>query len=305
MAALSLQVTAKDFRGPHPVIVVPLREEIAGKTRTALILLLSASVALLLIACVNLTNLLLSRGAARGREVAVRAALGAGRGRLMVQFLAESLVLAALGTLAGLALALPAMRFLERLVPEAMGAQRLTLDWRVLAFAAAVAVATTVTFGLAPALRGSRLAPQEGLRDGGRGTAGARSHWFQHSLIVVETALAVVLLTCGGLLLQTFQHLRNTDLGMNSERLLTFETPLFRYKDFDRRVAFLNAEAGEGAGDSRRHQRRIDQHHPVHQLRQRDVLSAGGPVAGQLCRPGRAHSQRQPRLLRDGRRGTA
>ena len=242
MAALSLQVTAKDFRGPHSVIVTPLREEIAGKTQTALILLLCASVALLLIACVNLANLLLSRSAARGREVAVRTALGAGRGRLVAQFLTESLVLAAFGTLAGLALALPAMRFLERLVPEAMGAARLTLDWRVLAFSAAVAIAAALTFGLAPALRGSRLAPQEGLRDGGRGTAGARSHWFRHSLIIVETALAVVLLTCGGLLLQTFQHLRNTDLGIRSERLLTFETPLFRYKDFDRRVAFVNAE---------------------------------------------------------------
>jgi len=242
MAALSLQVTAKDFRGPHSVIVTSLREEIAGKTQTALILLLCASVALLLIACVNLANLLLSRSAARGREVAVRTALGAGRGRLVAQFLTESLVLAAFGTLAGLALALPAMRFLERLVPEAMGAARLTLDWRVLAFSAAVAIAAALTFGLAPALRGSRLAPQEGLRDGGRGTAGARSHWFRHSLIIVETALAVVLLTCGGLLLQTFQRLRNTDLGIRSERLLTFETPLFRYKDFDRRVAFVNAE---------------------------------------------------------------
>jgi predicted permease len=242
MAALSLQVTAKDFRGPHAVIVTPLREEIAGKTQTALILLLCASVALLLIACVNLANLLLSRSAARGREVAVRTALGAGRGRLVAQFLTESLVLAAFGTLAGLALALPAMRFLERLVPEAMGAARLRLDWRVLAFSAAVAIAAALIFGLAPALRGSRLAPQEGLRDGGRGTAGARSHWFRHSLIIVETALAVVLLTCGGLLLQTFQRLRNTDLGIRSERLLTFETPLFRYKDFDRRVAFVNAE---------------------------------------------------------------
>src|SRR5437773_5977047 len=242
MAALSLQVTAKDFRGPHSVIVTPLREEIAGKTQTALILLLTASVALLLIACVNLTNLLLSRGTARGREIAVRAALGAGRGRLVSQFLTESLMLAACGTVAGLALALPAMRFLERLVPEAMGAARLTIDWRVLAFSAAVAIAAALTFGLAPALRGSRVAPQERLRDGGRGTAGARSHWFRHSLIIVETALAVMLLTCGGLLLQTFQHLRNTDLGISRERLLTFETPLFRYKDFDRRVAFVNAE---------------------------------------------------------------
>jgi len=241
MTSLSLQVTAKDFRGPHSVIVTPLREEIAAKTQTALILLLGASVALLLIACVNLTNLLLSRGAARGREVAVRLALGAGRGRIVGQFLTESLVLAALGTLTGLALAVPAMRFLERLVPEAMGAGRVTLDWRVLAFSTAVAIAAAVTFGLAPALRGSRVAPQEGLR-GGRGTAGARSHAFQHSLIVVETALAVALLVCGGLLLQTFRHLRSTDLGFTRERLLTFETPLFRYKDFDRRIAFVNAE---------------------------------------------------------------
>src|SRR5262245_27114750 len=81
------------------------------------------------------------------------------------------------------------------------------------------------------------------MRHGGRGSTGARSHWFQHALIVVETALAVVLLTCGGLLLQTFQHLRHTDIGMRSDRLLTFETPVFRYaRDFDTRVAFINAE---------------------------------------------------------------
>jgi putative ABC transport system permease protein len=242
MDALSLQVTAKDFRGPHSVIVTPLREEIAGRTETALMLLLGAAAALLLIACVNLTNLLLSRSAARGREVAVRAALGAERSRLVWQFLTESLVLAALGTLAGLALAVPAMRFLERLVPEAMGDTRLTLDWRVLGFSSAAAIATAVIFGLAPAVRGSRFTPHQGLREGGRGTAGGRSHWLQHSLIVVETALAVALLTCGGLLLQTFQHLRSTDLGFNRERLLTFETPLFRYTDFERRVAFINAE---------------------------------------------------------------
>ena len=123
-----------------------------------------------------------------------------------------------------------------------MGPVRLTLDWRVLAFSAAAAIAAALTFGLAPALRGSRLAPQDGLREGGRGTAGARSYWFQHSLIVIETALAVALLTSGGLLLETLQHLRNTDLGIRREKLLTFETPLFRYQDFDRRVAFVNAE---------------------------------------------------------------
>src|SRR6266404_6170349 len=218
MAALSLQLTAKAFPRPHRTIVTSLREDITGKTQTALVVLLAASAALLLIACVNLANLLMSRGLARSREVAVRVALGAGRGRLVAQFLTESLVLAGLGALAGLAIAVPAMQFLTRLVPETMGPVRLTLDRRVLAFSAAISIAAAFTFGLAPALGGSRVAPQVGLRDGGRGAAGPRSHWFQHSLIVVETSLAVVLLTCGGLLLQTFQHLRNTDLGIRSQK---------------------------------------------------------------------------------------
>jgi len=110
MAALSLRVTAH-LATPRAATVVPLREDLAGKTRTALIVLLCGSAAILLIACVNLANLLLSRGAARRREVAVRAALGAGRGRLITQFRTESLVLAGLGALAGLALAIPALRY--------------------------------------------------------------------------------------------------------------------------------------------------------------------------------------------------
>jgi len=247
MAALSLQVTAKDYPHPHRTIVTWLREDLTGKTQTALVVLLAASAALLLIACVNLANLLMSRGLARNREVAVRVALGAGRGRLAAQFLTESLVLSGLGALAGLALALPAMRFLTSLVPETMGPVRLTLDWRVLAFSAAAAAAAALAFGVAPALRGSRTGPQGGLREGGRGaltgrgTGGARSYWFQHSLIVVETALAVALLTSGGLLLETFRHLRSTDLGVRREKLLTFETPLFRYPQFERRDAFVSA----------------------------------------------------------------
>jgi putative ABC transport system permease protein len=241
MAALSLQITAKAFPRPHRTIMTSLREDMAGKTQTALVVLLAASAALLLIACVNLANLLMSRGLARSREVAVRVALGAGRGRLAAQFLTESLVLAGFGALAGLALAVPAMRFLARLVPETMGPVRLTLDWRVLAFSAASAIAAALAFGVAPALRGSRNRPQHGLREGGRGAAGARSYWFQHSLIVIETALAVALLTSGGLLLETFRHLRNTELGVRREKLLTFETPLFRYKEFTRRDAFLTS----------------------------------------------------------------
>ena len=242
MAALSLRISAQNVPVPRSAAVMPLREELAGKTYTSLIVLLAATGAILLIACVNLANLLMSRGTMRRREVAVRAAIGAGRGRLIAQFLIESLVLASLGALAGLVIAVPVMRFLETLVPETMAAVQLTLDWRMLAFCAAIAVAAALTFGLAPAMSGSRVALHEGLRDGGRGSSGARSHRFQHSLIVLETALAVILLAIGGLLLQTFQHLRQLDLGIRSERVLTLVTPLFRYPDFERRVAFVNAE---------------------------------------------------------------
>ncbi len=205
-------------------------------------MLLSASAAVLLIACVNLANLLLSRGHARRREVAVRAALGASKGRLITQFLTESLVLAGLGAAAGLLLAQPALGYLETLIPETMGQMTLSLDGRVLAFSVVLAIAAALAFGLVPAASGSKLALQEGLKDGGKGSAGGKSHWFQHSLVVTETALAVVLLTTGGLLLQTFQHLSQLDLGMKAEKRLTFVTPLFRYKDFDQRVGFVNAQ---------------------------------------------------------------
>jgi putative ABC transport system permease protein len=242
MAALSLRLSAEHVQPARSAVVSPVREDLAGKTYTSLIVLLCATAAVLLIACVNLANLLLSRGEGRRREVALRAALGAGRGRLIAQFLIESVMLAAFGGLAGLALALPAMRFLETLVPQTMPQVHLRFDWRVLTFSAATATAAGVIFGLAPAVRGSKVTLQERLRDGSRGQAGGRSYRFQHTLIIVETALAVVLLTTGGLLLQTFQQLRHLDLGIHSESVLTFVTPLFRYGTFEQRVAFVNAE---------------------------------------------------------------
>ena len=223
------------------VLVVPLREDLAGKTATSLVVLLCASATILLIACVNLANLLLSRGATRNREVAVRAALGANRGRLVAQFLMESLLLAALGAIAGLALALPTMRFLERLVPQTMVAVHLSLDWRVLAFSATIAVAAALCFGLAPAFRVARVNPQDGLKEGAHASAGRHSLWLQHSLIVAETALAVLLLTSAGFLLQTLRHLQRVDLGIHTEKLLTMVTPLSRYREFDRRVSFVNS----------------------------------------------------------------
>jgi putative ABC transport system permease protein len=170
----------------------------------------------------------------------MRAALGASRGRLVALFLTESLVLSGFGAAAGLALAVAAMRFLQLLMPDAMAVQ-LALDWRVLACCTARAVAATLTFGLAPALRGSRLVRQEGLREVDRGAAGARGHWFQHALIVIETALAVVLLAGAGTLIGTFEHLRHADLGFKPDHVLTFETVMFRYPQFDREVVFVES----------------------------------------------------------------
>ena len=140
--------------------------------------------------------------------------------------------------MAGLALALPAMRFLETLVPETMGAVHLALDWRVFVSSACVGVASALVFGLFPAMRASQLTPQVGLREGGRsGGLAPRSQRLQHSLVIVETALAVVLLTSTGLLLENLKHLYDTKLGLQSQRLLTFEVPLFSgIKTLKRRV---------------------------------------------------------------------
>ena len=248
--------------------------------------------------CVNLTNLLLSRNC--GADARGGVAQGAGRGTRPAGAAVPRREPGArrVGDGCGPRARAAAMRFLERLVPEAMNATRLSLDWRVLVFSAGIAM--TAAFGLAPALRGSRIAPQEGLRDGGRGATGARSHWFQHSLIVFETALAVVLLTCGGLLLQTFQHLRTTDLGMRTEPadLRDAPVPLQGLRPPGR----VPRPGGRtGAHDPRRHQCRIDQSDPLHQSGERDVLSAGGAAERPGRRPGGPHPQCEPRLLRHGR----
>ena len=275
MATLSLQVTAKAPRGPRSVIVTPLREEIAGSTRTALILLLSASAALLLIACVNLTNLLLSRGTTRGREVAVRTALGAARGRLVAQFLTESLVLATLGTLAGLVLALPSMRFLEQLVPEAMGAARLTIDWRVLSFSAAAALGATLIFGLAPALRRSHVAPQ-----------GTPRWWTRHDGCPQTLVPAFADCCRNGARRCAADMLRPapTELsapakhgcGVQEPKAPDVRNSALPLQGFHPARGIHQRRIGRRARDSRSHQRRCRQSHSAYGLRQRDVLLARG-----------------------------
>jgi predicted permease len=241
MNALSLQLTAKLATGGHRVILTPLREEMAGKTKTALSALLAAAAALLLIACVNLANLLPTRGTARAQEVRIRAALGAGNGRLVTQFLMESLVLSVFGAIGGLVLAIPLMRLLQALLPAAMGPVQLVLNWRVLACGAVIASTATLIFGLVPAVWTTRAVRKEGLVEGDRGAARTRSHWFQYTLIVVETTLAVVLMASGGVLIETFRRLSSTDLGFRPAQVLTFETVLFRYGQLDREEAFVDA----------------------------------------------------------------
>ena len=246
-AQAEMQAIARRIAAQHAsardlgAVVVPLRDQLAGSTKTALLVLLGGAGCLLLIACANVANLLLARGAARQRELAVRAALGAGRGRLVRQLLTESLALSALGAVAGLALAGLAMRFLETLVPLSMIAAPLSLDLRVLTFTSAATVLAGLLFGAAPALSVARFSIHDTLKQGGRGSTGSGREWVRDSLVVAETALALVLLTGAGLLIQSLYRLQQVDLGMHTDKVLTLFTILSRYPQHSQREAFYNS----------------------------------------------------------------
>ena len=199
--------------------------------KPALLVLVAAVACLLLIACANVANLFLSRGVVRQRELAVRAAIGAGRGRLARQLLTESLVLSVGGGLLGLALA----RMLVGIMPVLAPAQfpRLTdvqLDARVLAFSLLASLATTFLSGLAPALRGARFDLVESLRGGDGATAGGfrglRARRLRDGLLVAESAFTVVLLVAAALLSHSFFRLTHVDAGYTSDRVLTARVQL-------------------------------------------------------------------------------
>lgn len=223
--------------------VVSLHEDVVGDTRSALLLLVGAVAILLLIACANVANILLARGATRQKEIALRLALGAGRVRLVRQFLTESLLLALVGGGLGVLLALWALAPLKALVPPDMsGGTPLTLDARVLAFTALVSLGSALIFGLFPALN---LADQDlngVLKEGGRGAAsGARSNRARRVLVVSEIALAAVLLTGAGLLIRSLDRLLDVPAGFNPERVLTGQLtlPQARYPEKAQRAAFV------------------------------------------------------------------
>ncbi len=202
--------------------VLPLQQDLAGNVRAKLLVLLGAVGLVLLIACANVASLTLARSAARRKEIALRAALGAGRGRIVRQLLTESVLLAAGGGGLGLALALGGLVALKSRLPLDMpGVGGATMDWRVLGFAAALIFLAGLACGLVPALQASRFNLTESLKAGGRRTSDSSGIHLRSSLIVSEVGLAVVLVASAGLLIKTLWKLVQVNPGFRGERVLT------------------------------------------------------------------------------------
>ena len=208
--------------------VVPLRDETVGRVRTLLYVLLAAVGVVLLIACADLANLMLTRAAGRQREMAVRTALGAARSRLARQVLVEAGMLAAAGGLLGVPLAYWGTRALIKLAPDTLPRlHEIGLDARVLAFAAGTSVLTALLCGVLPAIESTRRPGGQTLKDGGRSsTPGSRQRWMFGTLVIVQFALAVVLLVGGGLLIRSFSRLMSVNPGFRPEHVQALQTNL-------------------------------------------------------------------------------
>jgi putative ABC transport system permease protein len=246
-AAAAAEVS--DLQPGTTLTAVPIREVLVGGEGRTLVALLAAVGFLLLIVCANLANLLLSRALGRGREFAVRAAIGAGRSRLLRQLLVESVLLAALGGAAGLAVAYLGGALVEPLLPRRLSYVGTTpgLDTTVLGFAMLVSLVSGVLFGLAPALRLSHERPFAALQSAGRAIGRRENRRLERSLVVGELALALTLLSGIGLMLRDFQKLHSADLGYDPAGLLTFTVNLSReaYPTGESRRAFMTAAVAE------------------------------------------------------------
>ena len=216
------------------VRVVSLHGDFVKKMRPALLVLLAAVGFVLLIACANVANLLLGRAVAREKELAIRAAMGAGRIRLLRQLLTESLVLAVLGGIAGVMLAVWGVDALLALSPADLPRlDEVSIDARVLVFTLVVSASTGVLFGLIPAFRASRVKLTNTLKEGSRSVIGGGSHRLRRAIVVAEIALSLVLLVGAGLLMRSFSRLTRVDPGFDSQNLLTVkvQVPRTKYKD--------------------------------------------------------------------------
>jgi len=216
----------------HRLRIDPLHGRVIGTATTAVWVLQGAVVLVLLIACANLSTLLLSRAESRRREFAVRAALGATLGRLLRQSIAEGCLLSAIGGLLGLGVANAGLRALVTAFPESLPRSgNIQLDWRVLTFTLGVALVTGVIFGIAPLLHIAPQSSANAFKEGGLRTAGGR-HLLRRGLVVAEVALAVALVVGAGLLLRTVDNLSRVDAGFDRSRLVTFAVslPVARYQ---------------------------------------------------------------------------
>src|SRR4051812_19360306 len=231
-------------------VVVPVKEDALGNTRLELLVLMGAAAAVLLIACANLASLLLSRAVGRRGELAVRAALGASRGRLVRQMILEAATIAMAGGAIGLALAPAGTAVMAQLTPRGVAPlPSSVLDLRLLAFTLAVSVFTSVAFSIVPALQASRVSLQDALQQSARSAVGGRGRFTRDALVVMQVAAALVLLVGAGLMLRTLANLRAIDIGFSPDRMLTVGTtlPATRYADPQKRLSFYTRVTREAA----------------------------------------------------------